>query len=52
MTVAYRTLEPVMRRCPVCLQLVRVRKIVFTHLDTVGYPCPMSGRIPVEGSIL
>lgn len=36
------------RVCPVCLLYVRMTNIVWTHLDTVGGRCPMSGQKPVE----
>ena len=36
------------RVCPVCLLHVRVARTVYTHLDTAGTLCPMSGQRPVE----
>ena len=39
------------RICPVCLTLIRVGHTVFTHLDTAGRLCAMSGQRPVEGVI-
>ena len=32
------------RECPVCLRLVDMAFTVWTHKDTAGNPCPMSGR--------
>ena len=34
----------VIRECPVCLRLVDMAVTVWTHKDTAGNPCPMSGR--------
>ena len=39
------------RICPVCLSWVRVGRTVFSHLDTAGRLCAMSGHRPVEGVI-
>lgn len=36
------------RVCPVCLLHVRIGRTVYTHLDTAGTRCPMSGQPPVE----